>query len=128
MLVSYIITVGILSILLLICDYLINNKPISSGIIKCIIFIILSIGLILIMMYLRGDLTRSINHNNTSDSNNNNTNNNNNNNENGNNGLSMGSINRNLMRTIEASRSINGESGQSTSENNVNFFSNLLNN
>ena len=81
MLLSYIITVVILSILVLFCDYSINKNTMVSAIIKTIIFIIFSIGLIILMLYLRGEFNPPSPNRDTNDDDDNNNNNNNNNNK-----------------------------------------------
>ena len=56
MLIIYIITIIILTILVYFCDYKINENSIVSAIIKSILFLILSIGLAYLILYLRGEL------------------------------------------------------------------------
>ena len=70
MLIIYIITIFISSILVFFCDYKINGNTLVSALIKTIIFILCSVGLAYLIRYLRGDIYSLPTNNNNSDKNN----------------------------------------------------------
>jgi len=56
MLIIYIITIIILTVLVYFGDYQINQNTIVSALIKSFLFILCSIGLAYLILYLRGDI------------------------------------------------------------------------
>jgi len=69
MLIIYIITIIISTILVFFCDYKINENTLVSALIKAIIFILCSVGLAYLIRYIRGDIYSLPNNNNNSDKN-----------------------------------------------------------
>ena len=57
MLIIYIITIIILTVLVFFGDYQINQNTIVSALIKSFLFILCSIGITYLILYLRGDLS-----------------------------------------------------------------------
>ena len=84
MLIIYIITIIILTVLVYFGDYQINQNTIVSALIKSFLFILCSIGLAYLILYLRGDIFSIPRNNNNNNHNINNTHNNTNNHNNNN--------------------------------------------
>ena len=119
MLIIYIITIIILTVLVFYLDYQINQNTIVSAFIKSFLFILCSIGISYLILYLRGDLS-SI------------PDNNNNNNNNKNNSSSDKKDNKNANKKIlnaiqNTTNKIPGEINKNL-QLDENFFSNFLTN
>ena len=118
MLIIYIITIIILTVLVFLGDYQINQNTIVSALIKSFLFILCSIGIAYLILYLRGDLS-SIPKNNNNNNNNNNNDSDNKNNEN---------ANKNILNAIKnTTDTIPGEINQNLQKD-ENFFSNFITN
>lgn len=119
MLIIYIITIIILTVLVFLGDYQINKNTIVSALIKSFLFILSSIGIAYLILYLRGDLSSIPKNNN---------NNNDNDSDNKNNKLNFKNAQKDLLKAIQTTtNTIPGKINQKLQKD-ENFFSNFITN
>jgi hypothetical protein len=119
MLIIYIITIIILTVLVFFGDYQINQNTIVSALIKSFLFILCSISIAYLILYLRGDIfsiPRNNNNNKIKDS------------DNKDNKFDYKNAQKNLLKVIQTTTdTIPGELNQNLQKD-ENFFSNFITN